>query len=698
MTRIIILLLLLVAAMPQQTKAQSDDEQVLIFRNTGEVNLFFTSEIDSIVMSCYDADSVMHDSPVSQVFHTADTALVVPINEIDSVAIGSRNTMEFRDGVRQITADSIWISYFDGNTIHYKSGTPYDKLPKEGELLFYGTMDNLFPVGLTAKVTGVTKGEDYSVDVDNVELGDIFSKFFYAGALNNTTPQSQQASRIPVSAGAKIGGEITVEDYGSIAIGGNAEIEGKAVANPLTGYYNLDATIDLSLEMASEIKGDEISFEGETKSVRIPLPKPGLVLWPELNVSGFAELSGELKLNTRIAKNSRVHYVWERRRGQEDKQITEQLPLDDAKEFNYTAEAEIIADGEVFGGGQINMDMRVLGSPWGARANLKVGPSVSGELSSGVITTLSSNGYNHELYSKASLEACLKLDSYCSLLYYDFKENKENEYQILTASLSLFKQTLNLFPQYEESRAVKMPNNKKEVEVSMATKSKEKIVKSLDTGFQVTDTENNPIDSVFVGRIIENTDSIQGIDTCLVLQQSEIPAETEIVIRPIFHYDGYTIQADKATLMSDMQLQPAVFGQSNGAVTYLSGMPFSGSAQNDSTLVIAGPYLPVPVRDSVFHKQETVVTGIYLTDITGTWNGTENGENVTYTFSDNSGTFASGGTTTDFTYKLNYPQTGYIVMSFNDNTVKALKVTEYGSTSMTCVNPPSTEKFTLYKQ
>ena len=51
MTRIIILLLLLVAAMPQQTKAQSDDEQVLIFRNTGEVNLFFTSEIDSIVMS-----------------------------------------------------------------------------------------------------------------------------------------------------------------------------------------------------------------------------------------------------------------------------------------------------------------------------------------------------------------------------------------------------------------------------------------------------------------------------------------------------------------------------------------------------------------------------------------------------------------------------------------------------------------------
>lgn len=31
--------------------AQDDSEQVLIFRNTGEVNLLFASEIDSIVCS-----------------------------------------------------------------------------------------------------------------------------------------------------------------------------------------------------------------------------------------------------------------------------------------------------------------------------------------------------------------------------------------------------------------------------------------------------------------------------------------------------------------------------------------------------------------------------------------------------------------------------------------------------------------------
>jgi hypothetical protein len=107
---------------------------------------------------------------------------------------------------------------------------------------------------------------------------------------------------------------------------------------------------------------------------------------------------------------------------------------------------------------------------------------------------------------------------------------------------------------YYESRAVKIPNIKKEVEVSMATKSKTKIVKSLDTGFHVADAGGNLIDSVFVSRIVENTDSIQGIDTCLVLQQHEVPVASEIVVRPVFHYCGYTIPAQNATLLIDMQL------------------------------------------------------------------------------------------------------------------------------------------------
>lgn len=699
MTRIIILLIILAAAMTQPIKAQSDDEQVLVFRNTGEVNLFFTSEIDSIVMSCYDADSVMHDRPVSQVFHTADTALVVPVNEIDSVAFGSRNTMEFREGVRQITADSIWISDFDGNIIHYKPETPHDRLPKEGELLFYGAMDRLFPVGLAARVTGVTGGGDHTVSVSQVELGDIFSKFFYAGALG-TDGQARAASRVPIETSHNISGTISLGSSGKLSAKGSAAVHGKAVVKPLAGYYDFDATVDLSIGINTEINDPDMKFEAEgQKPVTIPLSSVALVFWPEIELNLFASVKGEFKFNTELSRNSRIRYVWHRRRGQPDEQSVTPLPWENGDSTTMTARSEVVASGELAAGPMITFDMRILNSIAGARAKIKLGPAINGKLGMGVLSTISSSGYSSELYGMAKLEASLKIDAALTLYHINLAYGNESETELLRFSNNFFNTAINLFPQYYESRAVKIPNIKKEVEVSMATKSKTKIVKSLDTGFQVADTGGNLIDSVFVSRIVENTDSIQGIDTCLVLQQHEVPAASEIVVRPVFHYCGYTIPAQNATLLSDMQLQPAVFGQSNGAVTYLSGMPFSGSARNDSTLAIAGPYIPVPARDPVFHNHGAVLTGIFLTDITGTWTGTEHGESVTYVFSeDNSGTLTSGGNTTTFTYKLNSPQTGCIAMSFADGNTKTLKVTGLGDTSMTCVEPPSTNKFTLYKQ
>ena len=90
-----ILTLLLAVLGFANVAAQTDGEQVLVFRNTGDINLFYSSEIDSIVVSDYDADSVLHDAPVSQVFYTKDTIMLVTLAEIDSVAFGIRNTMEF---------------------------------------------------------------------------------------------------------------------------------------------------------------------------------------------------------------------------------------------------------------------------------------------------------------------------------------------------------------------------------------------------------------------------------------------------------------------------------------------------------------------------------------------------------------------------------------------------------------------------
>ena len=120
--------------------AQSDDEQVLVFRHSGEVNLFYASQLDCIELSAYDAEGILHDEVVSQVFYADDTTMIVPIAEIDSVAFGSRNEIEMRPDVKDMTAetDLPWILRFDGESIYYKLSTPATVLPKVGERLFYG--------------------------------------------------------------------------------------------------------------------------------------------------------------------------------------------------------------------------------------------------------------------------------------------------------------------------------------------------------------------------------------------------------------------------------------------------------------------------------------------------------------------------------------------------------------------------------
>lgn len=90
MKKIITLFLSLIALLPICAQTERG-EQVLVFRNTGEVNLFFSEQLDSIVYSRLDTSNIKHEDIVSQIFYSPDTAIIIPINEIDSVAFGSRN-------------------------------------------------------------------------------------------------------------------------------------------------------------------------------------------------------------------------------------------------------------------------------------------------------------------------------------------------------------------------------------------------------------------------------------------------------------------------------------------------------------------------------------------------------------------------------------------------------------------------------
>lgn len=706
--RRILSFLLAVVAIASAARAQDDDSQMLIFRTTGEVNLLYTSEIDSIVCSRVDRDSVVHDDVVTQVFYTADTALVVPIAEIDSVALGIRNEIRVKDGVRMMTAeDSLWIIRYDGANIYYRHDTPPAILPREGEKLFYGSMDRLFPIGLVARVTSVAfRNNEYVVGVTDIEMKDVFDRLFFAGEMEvpvKPVSSVEQRHRAPLETNETL--EMTIDIGDSFAVGATDDfsIRGTVVADVLRGYYSMEADVrnvlDFNIKAGLNISDTQ---EREIHIGGIPLGVYALVFTPSIEFDGFVELNAELMANLHTRQNSSVHVSYRKLPCKDpDFSIT---PLK-GEDGGTEAQTDITCKGELYMGVQAALDLNILREAAGARLKFKLGPSLQSEFGLGMLNQ--SVTYNPEVYGKAELTASLKMQAVASLYRRDYiLWGEEQEHDLLKYEHKFFETTYDLFPRFFQTRAVAVETEGQDV-VTMSTKSENEILGELETGFELLDASGEPVDSIFVGTIMPDTTAVQGFCGDIDISGLAV-AETkkELTIRPVFHYAGRTVRAQVAPLMSDMQLQPMVFGGTNGVVTYLSGMPFTGSAVGGGTLYTAGPYLPVAVRDTVFMKPGPIDAGLYLDDyrrslLVGTWSGVEGRSEVKYTFrADDTCSMANGQVVVSGTYAVNDPQSGRVSIYPDDSAVdvKVLSVVNVSETVLQYRTADDTALHTLNRR
>ena len=232
MKRVMIIFAALIGAM--STFAADENDQLLVFRNTGEVNLFYASEVDSIVCSYMDADSIVYDVLVSQVFYAKDTTLYVPIEEIDSVTYGCRNAVEYKKDAMAIDATHLeWIESYDGTYIHYKAHTPANIIPKEGTGLFFPAQESdIFPNGLCAKVEQVN---GTIVCVRKAEFDEVFDELFWAGELEVEIPSATRAefeTYVSLNKKMKLGNGL------SFNMSGGTSIVATFVVQPRRHYYH----------------------------------------------------------------------------------------------------------------------------------------------------------------------------------------------------------------------------------------------------------------------------------------------------------------------------------------------------------------------------------------------------------------------------------------------------------------------------
>ena len=696
-----------------------DDEgtQVLVFRNTGEVNLFYSNELDSIVSTDTDTLGVSHGVPVSQIFYARDTTMMIPVEEIDSVAIGERNVIEFNDNVKDITEDS-YIVKFENNIIYYLPETPKHVLPSLGDKVYYTERDELFPYGLCAMVCDIErKPEAILVTVNDIELKELFKTFFYAGPFSENPmdeemlmanhARNDKSGNRPKDAVAK--GKITFTEPLKLGNKGNIKpdvsvgVSGRLVSNPFNGYYHADVDVNANIGVEVKYKCSEngtLSYKGPS-TIRVPVATIFKLVNVDLVGNLFCELNADMNLDY-ILKGSPTFYSFSwTRRGDVN---TFERKKTSGQVGSGKAQIDLTLNGSLFLGAQCDIDFHVIGSVVGARMTIKSGPMFSGELSMGVLTELSEHS-NTSAYGNGELALSLMTKYEAGWYTKNLIFGEESYYKLGGGTLELFKKTINLFPDFQQSAATIRPGSgMKEVSVATIVRKPEKmrdneyegLARPLETKLALVDEEENAMAEVHVGTIPEGRKDAFGLDGSILTDRDV----THLRMQPVFEYAGYGIKASPVKVKEFSFIQPVTWYASNGSSTVISGLPYTGQGFDENTLAIAGSYIPVykPV-DSAFNKPSIIYYfGEYISTndgdlLIGTWLS-EDGVVLSFK-DDSSGSINDESGERVFIYAENDPSAGNLSLYFMDESIETFTVKELTASKLTLANRKNgTKKYT----
>ena len=159
--------------------AQVIPNELYIYRDGQVITSFFIEDIDSIVYSDVDLDSIKQETIVTQDVYLLDTIYRFSIQEIDSISFVTPLTV-YQPGVIKLEGEiRSYITDVDSLTLTFKGETPAAILPKIGDKLVTLEIDDIITEPFLGQVKGVNLQEGkYLVDCEVVSLTDVFDTYF----------------------------------------------------------------------------------------------------------------------------------------------------------------------------------------------------------------------------------------------------------------------------------------------------------------------------------------------------------------------------------------------------------------------------------------------------------------------------------------------------------------------------------------
>lgn len=298
-----------------------------VYRNDGQFNAFFNDEIDSIVCSNIDLDSIVHEEFVVQEFHTPDSIYRIPIASIDSVGFQKLPTV-YKDNVVSLDHD-LWkhIKSVDTTAIHISLTTPKSLIPEAGMKVVSLQTCDFFPYGFSGKIESINETDScYTLICEWIDPIEVLDRYYCVSKSTDVlarTRAPRSLYTLPTfekSINRNINTHVTVKDDWNFSIGTNWGISFllEPEINVIQRFDNDEKYIfgkiitNTTLELTTNIYG-EISYEPDLDDFslslfNIPTEIPFVSFYGEIGPT--FSISGTLGLDMKFSRTYQDVYLF----------------------------------------------------------------------------------------------------------------------------------------------------------------------------------------------------------------------------------------------------------------------------------------------------------------------------------------------------------------------------------------------------
>lgn len=294
-----------------QAWGQSDDKKAFyVYRNDGQFNAFFHSEIDSIVCSPIGLDSTRYAYDVVQEFWTEDSVYRIPIASIDSVSFVTPEVILSEKVVRMEGGLLDYLLRAEGMELFFSGDLPHAMRPNVGDILVCTDFENsYFEEGFVGKVyDGFEQSGEYVVECDTVmDITEIFEQLIAVEEMtvDNPASASPQTKGVWNSAVIPVGMNLAYDiGDGDLDFSMNGQLDGQLRATVVYNitkenqFIGLTLRHDWNLSAGLKISASKSFFRTTasrqlTPAIRFPAFMPLL----KFQLMGALFAKGELKAN-----------------------------------------------------------------------------------------------------------------------------------------------------------------------------------------------------------------------------------------------------------------------------------------------------------------------------------------------------------------------------------------------------------------